>query len=428
MLVKRRFVVVRQRGLPPERWHVTVQCGGAFLVVQPENDVLDRFMGVRHDTGSRRRGREQGKCYRILHRVRQCDVPNTNAATRMSAPPPRWLRALLVAPVVAAGLVTAQGRTFPARLESYLTGDLKLSRNERQRLLNGEPLTKLLDADPSKEVAVFGAVWINAPIRRYVEAVSDIETFERGGGFKVTRRISAPPRLDDFSDLRLPDEDFDDLRNCRVGDCEVKLSEQALNRLRSSIDWNAPNARANVNALMRQLAFEYVTRYLDGGNQQLAVYRDNSRPTFVAREFQAMVDQMSMLTTFMPGMRRYLLEYPRVSLPDATSFLYWQETEFGLKRTIRISHLTIRETPDATVVTSKMLYASHYFWTGLEVRVLVPDPSRGTGFWFVTLNRSRSDGLSGFTGLFLRRRVRSEVADGTIASLRSTKRRLERVQ
>jgi hypothetical protein len=336
--------------------------------------------------------------------------------------------ALLIGLGITALLVTAQGRGFPARLDSYLTDGVKLSRSERQGLLSGDPFTKLLDTDASKEVAVLGAVWINAPIRRYVEAVSDIEAFEKGGGFKVTKRISAPPRLEDFSALRLPDEDLDDLRTCRVGDCEVKLGEEALKRFRSAIDWNDPNARANANALMRQLAFEYVSRYLEGGNQQLAVYRDNSRPTFVAHEFQTMVDQMPLLTTYMPNIRRYLLEYPRVTIPDATSFLYWQETEFGLKPTIRISHLTIRETPDDTVVTSKMLYASHYFWTGLEVRVLMPDPSRGTGFWFVSVSRSRSDGLSGFTGMFVRRRVRSEVEDGTMASLRAMQQRLGRAR
>ena len=346
----------------------------------------------------------------------------------MSARTPGWPWALLVGLAVAAPLVGAQGRAFPAPLDSYLTDAVRLSKHDRQRLLSGEPLTKLLDADASKEVAVVGAVWVDAPIRRYVEAVRDIETFEHGGGFTLTKRISAPPRLDDFSALRLPDEDLDDLRRCRVGNCNVKLGEPALTRVRSTIDWNDPHARANAHALMRQLAFEYVSRYLEGGNQQLAVYRDNSRPTFVAREFEAMVDQMPLLTTYLPAMRRYLLEYPRVAIPDATSLLYWQEVAFGLKPTIRISHLTIRETPDDTVVTSKRLYASHYFWTGLEVRVLVPDPSRGAGFWFVTVNRSRSDGLSGFTGIFVRRRVRSEVEKGMMASLRSTKRRLERVQ
>jgi hypothetical protein len=335
------------------------------------------------------------------------------------------LAALLAVITGSGAVVTAQRGTFPARLNTYLSDSINLTGEERRRLLSGEPVTKLLDVDESKEVAVFGAVWVDAPMRRYVEAVTDIEAFEQGGGFRLTKRISAPPRLEDFAPLRLPDEDFNDLRSCRVGDCEVKLGEQALKRFRSEIHWSAPSARADADALMRQLAFDYVSRYLEGGNQQLAVYRDTSRPTFVGQEFQALVDQMPELTTYMPNMRRYLLEYPRVTIPDATSFLYWQETEFGLKPTIRISHLTIRETPDDTVVTSKMLYASHYFWTGLELRVLVPDATRGGGFWLVTVSRSRSDGLSGFTGMFVRRRVRSEVERGALAGLRATKQRLE---
>ena len=96
-----------------------------------------------------------------------------------------------------------------------------------------------------------------------------------------------------------------------------------------------------------------------------------------------------------------------------------------MKPTIRVSHLTIRETPQDTVVASKMLYASHYFWTGLELRVLMPDESRGPGFWFVTVNRSRADGLSGLSGSMLRGRVRSEVQGGTDKALRMTKQVLE---
>ena len=52
-----------------------------------------------------------------------------------------------------------------------------------------------------------------------------------------------------------------------------------------------------------------------------AVTVTNEVATFVVQEFQALVDQMPLLTTFMPGMRRYLLEYPRVPIrtsPRAT--------------------------------------------------------------------------------------------------------------
>ena len=341
--------------------------------------------------------------------------------------------ARIVLAVLASVLLTVppkesiQATKLPARLESYVSEAVKLSSDERRLLMSGAPVTKLLPGDDSKEVAVFGGVWVNAPIRRYVEAVKDIERFEHGGGFKVTKLISNPPQPEDFAQLRLPGEDIEDLRDCRVGDCEVKLGEQALQRFKKEINWNDSNAAAAANKLMQQLAYDYVVGYLEGGNERLAVYRDRSRPTFVAQEFEAMTSQMPELTTFMPDMRRYLLGYPTVTIPSATSFLYWQETVFGLKPTMRISHLTIREDPE-TVVASKMLYASHYFWTGIELRALLPDPPRGPGFWFVTVNRSRSDGLGGFTGMVVRSRVHSEVRDGAMAGLKWTKERLERPQ
>ena len=72
-----------------------------------------------------------------------------------------------------------------------------------------------------------------------------------------------------------------------------------------------------------------------------------------------------------------------------------------------------------------MLSATHYFWTALEMRALVRDPQRGTGFWFITDSRSRSDGLSGFVGRMIRGKVRGEAEKGTVAQLHVIKSRLE---
>ena len=150
---------------------------------------------------------------------------------------------------------------LPPRLERYLTNDVRLTVAERTHLTEGAPVTKLLPvSDENKELAVFGAVWINAPIRRYVDGLEHIESFERGGGFRITRRIGVPPRAEDFADLHLPEEDLRDLQTCRVGACEVKLSQQSLERFRADVDWKAPNVRAAADALMQRLALEYSRR------------------------------------------------------------------------------------------------------------------------------------------------------------------------
>ena len=269
-------------------------------------------------------------------------------------------------------------------------------------MLAGRPLIKLLDADPALEVAVFGAIWVNAPSTWYVQQIKNIEQFERGGAFRITKRISDPPTAADFAALTIADEDVDDLKDCRLGDCVLKLGADALQTLRAEVDWRKPSARADANALFRRLALQYVSGYREGGNARLAVYRDHDRPTFVANEFRSMIDRLPRLGAELPDLTRHLLDTRTPHWRIRPTSCTWQETQFGLRPTVRISHLMIQERPDRTVVASKMLYSSHYFWTALELRVLLRDPARGPGFWLITINRSRSDGLSGFTGRVIR--------------------------
>ena len=320
--------------------------------------------------------------------------------------------------------MTAQA-VFPPRLEDYFTKVLKLTPDERTRLQGGASVVRNIDADPSKEVAIFGAIWIAAPVAKYVAALQDIENFEKGEGFRATKKIGEPARVEDFAALTLPDDDMKDLKACKVGDCELKLGEGALLRVRKEVDWSKPDAKAQLERLIRVIGVEYVTAYRKGGNAELAVYRDSEHPTFVANEFREMVNGMPEFSQYLTDMRQYLLEYPKPPARPTSSFIYWQEAAFGLKPTIRISHVAIQEEKEATIVASKQLYSSHYFWTALELRVLVPDAKRGTGFWFVNVNRSRSDGLSGFVGHMIRGKVREGARKGLESALAAAKKKLE---
>ena len=313
---------------------------------------------------------------------------------------------------------------FPPALETHIGNVAHFSASERRRINDGGPVTKLLDSDVTREVAVSGVVWINAPVSRYLDRFRKIESHESGEGFHITRRFSNPPRPEDLDELRLSDDDVADLRTCQVDDCELQLSEHAVNLFRKGVDWTAADARASADRVMRRWLFEYVTGYIEGGNDRLAVYRERSHPVPVASEFKTIVDHSASLAPY-PELKQYLLDYPRLTPPSPETFFYWQEASFGLKRTIHMSQVVIAERQHETVVLSKMLYATHYFWSALDIRVLVPDSARGTGFWFVTASRTRLDGLTGFTGFFVRRRVRSQVQEGTMKVLTTTKRTLE---
>ena len=315
--------------------------------------------------------------------------------------------------------------SLPARFEHFLAGAVKPTAAERKLLLDGAPVTKLLDGDPSKEIAVFGAVWIDAPRERYAAAVKDIERFESGGAFRITRKISVPPTLADFAELRLPEEDVADLGDCEVGDCELKLGKASIDAIRSRVHFSQPGAKSAVEAVFRERAHEYVTAYREKGNAGLAVYRDASRPTFVANELKSMIDRMPTAMGLLPELRTYLLQYPNATLPNSTDFLY-------------LAGGAVRTEADHSHQPSRDPGERERNDRGVEDAVRKPllldgargaSPGggsvRGSGFWFITVNRSRSDGLSGFIGRILRGRVRNEVQQGTVAALKLTKASME---
>jgi hypothetical protein len=337
----------------------------------------------------------------------------------------RFVKVSLIAFI---GLVTATA-IIKASSESEL-GDklaglrvvLTLTGDDIAKLKVGQPVSRLLHTAVDSEVAVFGVMWIKAPVQSYVQAVENIEEFEKGEGFRVTRRISDPPSLEDFAELNLSDKDVTDLKKCRVGDCALKLGRDDIARFRREIKWAKPTASADAIALFRQLALDHVVAYQHGGNAELEVYQDKHRPLAIARELAAIIDEMSPLLKNEPSLRQYLLEYPNAQPSNGTSFFYWQEVDFGLKPTVRINHVSISESDDKTVIASKMLYADHYFRAALELHVLIPDEAQGPGFWLTTVKRLRADGLSSGP---VRARVEKDAVKGLTKALLATRSSLE---
>ncbi len=295
----------------------------------------------------------------------------------------------------------------------------------------GQVVAKVLETNNKTEVAVFGIVWINGSIDTFIKWQKDIERFEAGDAVLAIKKISEPPALSDFDTLAFPEDDLDALHKCEIGDCAVKTGAEGLVRLQRDVDWSAPDAHDQADRLIRQLVLEHTREYLRAGDEGLGEYRDKKRPLFLEEEFDGLLKNSPYLVEYLPEFNRYLDDYPNAELPGAEDFFYWSKVKFGLKPTVRLNHVVIypfeREGRKSVVIGSKMLYASHYFHTALELKVLVRDSTKpaAKGFYLVSLNRSRSDGLTGLFGGIVRSKAQSEAQKGLAAALGSAREALE---
>jgi hypothetical protein len=316
-------------------------------------------------------------------------------------------------------------------VEEFLTKHIGLSEREIARIAQGEHVTKVLDTNRDDEVAVFGVIWFDVPIAFFLDKYRDIESFEQGDNVEGIGMLSDPPRLEDFDRLSLPADDIKDIKKCKPGKCNVKLGEAEIERFQSEVDWSAPDAEEQANALARQLGLELVQAYRQGGNDELGAYRDKKQPQLLAEEFRGLLENSPYLPEYNPELHTFLNDYPDVELPNSSDFMYWSRVKFGLKPLVRLNHVVIHRDSDddgaEAAIASKQIYSSHYFRAALELRFLVKDRERpdAEGFYLMSVNRARADGLTGFTGRLLRGTIKDRTRKGLESFLVNGKRKLE---
>jgi len=329
--------------------------------------------------------------------------------------------------------VTSLATPSGSVVESLLSEKMRFSAADLRALDAGSAVIKTLDTPIREELAYVAAVYFDAPSGTFVERFRDIVRFESGPGIPQIERFSSPPRLEDLASLTLPRTDVATLRRCHPGDCDVKLSAEAMRRFRDEVDWSSPSAALQADEVAREMIFDLVRAYQREGNVALGHYEDGDEPLPVAEQFRALLESSDPLPVPVPELLAYLDGYPRQRLEGAEDFFYWTVVDFGLKPTVRVNHVTIyplggSPPPSGVeyVIAIKQLYASHYFHTTLELRFLMDDDRQdGSRTSLISITRSRSDGMTGFKGLFLRPIIRTRSRDAVRKYLDQVKRQVE---
>jgi hypothetical protein len=289
-------------------------------------------------------------------------------------------------------------------------------------------VVKLREGRDDSETRLLGVVKVHGSPRDFIDRYRDIVRFEKGAGVLQIGRFSEPPRVSDLASLTVDAEDIEDVKKCRPGDCAIKMSEVTMNAFQG-VDWDDANATEEANRLARRMIVDFLESYRSGGNQALGVLHDKKKPLLVGRQFEEMMEDPD-LPVYFPQLFQFLLDYPASPIPGSEEIFYWSKVDFGLKPVIRLNHVVIYQPEnDNTVkytIASKMLYTTHYFNTGVEAKFLAQDPDERGAYYLVAANRSRSDGLTGFTGAILGGQIRGKARDGLESYLRSVKSNLER--
>jgi hypothetical protein len=318
-------------------------------------------------------------------------------------------------------------QTPSPQLQTFLRQQLQFSDHSIDDLRKGRAVAKILPSE-KQEVAVFGIVLVRVPADFFVDRFRDIESYKKGASILEVKKFSDPSKMEDLSQLTIDKDDLADLRNCKVGDCAVKLPSSVILRVQKEINWSSADAEQQATELARTVLLQYVQRYLAGGNEQLSEYSDKKQPLRVAEQFDAILKASPYIFDYDPEFYGYLSDYPKKHLDGVEDFLYWSKEKFGLKPVISVTHVSIYRKPElnVTLIASKQIYANHYFEASLGLTVALaasqdPDPS----FYLLYFNRSRSDALhGGFSGL-ARGQVKSRARKDALENLANVRRSIE---
>ena len=310
-------------------------------------------------------------------------------------------------------------------LRLLLARDLKFSAGELAELERGRTAKHVLPAIASGEVAVAGGVRVHATKEKFVAAYRDIGRFKQGPDVVEVGRFSNPPQFEDLAPLTVVHEDVD-LRDCKVGDCDIRLPADVISRFQHEVDWKSADADAQAARLFKHVLFDEVAAYVSGSSSRILQYDDDKRPVRPVDDFAGLLKNSPYLDAVLPGLSAHFDRFPNRRLDGADDFLYWSKEKFGLTPFISVTHVTlVPNGPHQYVAATRDVYSTRYVDASLSLAIASDSMSDSGSFYLVYVNRSRANALKGAFSK-LRRSIVERRARGSLEeNLKNVKRRLE---
>ncbi len=337
----------------------------------------------------------------------------------------RLLVFIVFCAIVWVGTNSAVAQNSVAEFHKLLREKAALDETGIAALEEGQTVVTLLPVQDKREVAVCGLVSLQVPAEVFLQSFREAMVQQTNLAILEIGRLSSAPTLDDLRTLTIEDRDLDDMKECIVGDCRLKLSATMIERFHKEVDLQAPDYRIQATKLLKQMLLDYVRDYQARGDVALIEYNDKPKEVHLADEQRGLVSASSYVNDFLPKFPQSQKGFPTSELRLLENAIVWSKINFGLKPVIAINHITIykrvEETGPQILIASKQIYANHYFNSSLSLTAFVNIPGANPGSYLFYENRSRADGLEGVFGKMKRGIVEDKAIERLKAILETSK-------
>lgn len=288
--------------------------------------------------------------------------------------------------------------------QNGLTGS-GLTRDEIEQARRGGVVARVLPRREDNEVFVVGLVFVDAPPAALLQGIRSTGMLRSNGRVLQAGRFSAPPVPQDLDPLEVAPQDLEDLRKCRVGDCDIRV-DAATMATAAELHWGTPDASLKAAMALKHALLTQLQSYGQQGAAGMAVYHEDRVPDESGRELTKLLDGSPQPFPESPSFLEYLKEYPRVRLPDVESFFCWSK-EAQLKPVVSVVHVSLRtvnaEEGPHHLVALVHVHDSHFYLAYAEFLRLIPERGTARGFYLVRSIRARIDPPRWLRGLLLGR-------------------------
>jgi hypothetical protein len=328
------------------------------------------------------------------------------------------------------GVVPPSSKDVPPQLRAYLDRYIHLTERELAALRRGEVVARAIETHDRREIAAFGLARIGAAPEEFIDGVRKLTWLRKSSVIVAAARFSLPPQVADLDGLVVDPQDISALGDCRIGDCDVRLSAEGMRRVQRDIDWRSPQAGKQAASVFKEILVDHARAYLQGGDAALPDFQDRAYPVRLAEEVREILARSPYLRDSSAELHEHLRTFPSSSLASAENILYWSKERFGAKPVVSMTHVTILKGGQApTLIASKQIYASHYFDASLGLSAVFDvSTAEGPAFYLAYINRTRTRSLDSTLRSLARPMVRRRARDGVERMIRGLKTTLEKKQ